>query len=464
MLPLSFAFLPLDSSHLPPIDDPNIVIPLYLRVDTLVHRSKTLTKSDISDFLEWEQDVLLYGYSWDLAALPRLRKLPLIQKLADIDPYRLARDNYYDIEVMSECVKKYGLLLACASKSLQDNKELVLHAINERPSAIEFASDSLKIDHDLIMACLTKDGLSLALFPESVSSQKEYAKVAVTQNGMALKYVKGSLNDDIELVEIACSKIGFALQFASVRLKKHERIVTKAILSEGNLEEWKETMQEDTPPSRQASNFMTIREMYQSHDRLFFERNQFIEFLTNPTMMPLDYADISLQNNTTLRDISAVTKRTLLEFGTSSRSRAVKRGRFEDVVGSAALPPLRRILPNALAPILKRQTGFEHVQEFIGPMPGIDLRELLGPQPSLKGISVGPVMRGGSEGGLEESKILLPPLPVFYPSSLVKSQPDISALISASLMGSSLEPSLMIQPITKPNPLADVVLLKFKDS
>lgn len=463
MLPTSFAFLPIDSSALAPNQDPNILIPLYLRVDKLLHQAKTLTKSDVSDFLEWEQDVLLYGYSWDLAALPRLRKLPLIQKLAGIDPYRLSRDNYYDIEVMRECVKKYGLLLACASKSLQDNKELVLISINERPSAIEFASDRLKLDHDVIMACLTKDGLTLALFPESIASQKEYAKFAVTQNGMALKYVKGSLEDDIELVDIACSKIGFALQFASTRLKKNERLVTRAILAEGSLEEWKENMQEDTPPSRQASNFMTIRQLYQSHDHLFFERSQFIEFLSNPTKMPLDYADISLQNNTTLRDISEVIKRTLLEFGINSRSRAVKRGRFEDAHEGATLPPLRRTMPNALAPVLKRQSGFEHVQEFIGPTPGIDLREFLGPKTLFPSMAKGPVEGGGSGGGVDGSSIPLPSLPVFYPISLVKPQPEISSQFLASLMGSSVDPS-MIQSITKANSCADIVLLKLKDS
>jgi len=91
-----------------------------------------------------------------------------------------------------------------------DDKEIALLAVGNDPSGsgedlmMEFVSDDLKKDRDVVMK-------------------------AVTTNGFSLAFVDESLQDDETVVTAAINENGRSLQFASPRLKKDRGIVMTAI-------------------------------------------------------------------------------------------------------------------------------------------------------------------------------------------------------------------------------------------
>lgn len=435
MPPIQIAFLSLDPLRPKPTTLPQEGIPLFLRIDLFIQDSHVIKPTDVSHLLEWEKDFFIHSNKWDLSACPRLEhKQDIIEQLAEIDPFRLAYANPSNLVVMKACVKRYGLLLACADPILQDNKELVLLAINERASSVQYASLRLKQDPDVILKALTQDGLTLALFPENITNQKEFAKHAIMQNGLSLKYVKGDLNDDYELVLLACTKIGFALQFASERLKKNEKIVLAAVTADGNVKQWCESVEEVRPGSRQALHFMSLRSLHRMQDLLFVDRLKFRQFLASPTKMPLEFADISLQNNGPLKDISEITSRTLQNYGTTTLLRAAKRARYEPVV-SETLSPIMPIERAALGTLSSTFTPrLEEAHDFIGPNPGIDLKDFIKPRHAIAKISYAELSSksalSGGGASLEHSIAIDPMLqPAF---SFVSSKPELSFSLATS--------------------------------
>lgn len=319
-------------------------------------------KSFFKDFLEWEKDILMFGEVWDLDAMPRLKAKPeLIDKLSDVNPFKLAKDNPYNEYAIASACSKYGLLLSFACPELQNSKDIALKAINERASSVQYVSHRLKQDPDIIRICLTKDGLSLNLFPATIASQLEWAALAVSQNGLALKYVKGDLKKNKELVKVAVSNNGYALQFASEELQNDFEIVEAAINFGGRPKEWVDRCLEPRPASVMSELFLDLRMHNLRFDPLFSQRLEFVNMLNGLQCMPLDFAHHGLKSHPDL--IAQSTKR------------------YEELTGLAKeRSAKKRCIDTSLKPIAERANivQVKKDQEFIGPMPGIDLRDFLG--------------------------------------------------------------------------------------
>lgn len=80
-----------------------------------------------------------------------------------------------------------------ASKQLQNNKDLVLVAVETDGTMLEFASEQLQDDKDVVM-------------------------IAVTDEGCSLEFVSDRLKDDDDVVSAAISNSSEALRYSSTRL------------------------------------------------------------------------------------------------------------------------------------------------------------------------------------------------------------------------------------------------------
>ncbi|HRW58162.1 MAG TPA: DUF4116 domain-containing protein [Chlamydiales bacterium] len=144
--------------------------------------------------------------------------------------------------------------LKSITSSLQDDKEVVLAAVKRKPSNIEFASERLQNDIDILrvaisgyylqaMKFITSRETALAmvkLYPQkffshankSFSDDKDLMKIgmrSMRKGWRCFIYASERLKDDDELVSIAIRQDGSALKYASERLRDDEETVLAAV-------------------------------------------------------------------------------------------------------------------------------------------------------------------------------------------------------------------------------------------
>jgi len=162
--------------------------------------------------------------------------------------------NNKDKKEVLAAVKKFGLALEYADKSLQKDKAIVLAAVKQDGYALGYADKSLRKDRAIVLAAVKQDGSALQFADKSLRKDKaivlaaikqyihalEYADkslqkdkaivlVVVKQDGQALQYADKSLQKDTAIVLAAVKQDGLALEFASVSLRKDKEVVIAAI-------------------------------------------------------------------------------------------------------------------------------------------------------------------------------------------------------------------------------------------
>ena len=104
-------------------------------------------------------------------------------------------------------------------------------AVAQKGDALQFASEELKNDREIVMAAMVKLYHNLKL--GRVNTLKEVVMAAVTQNGDALRYASNELENDKEIVMAAVAQKGRALEYASEELKNDKEIVMAAVTQDG---------------------------------------------------------------------------------------------------------------------------------------------------------------------------------------------------------------------------------------
>lgn len=124
-----------------------------------------------------------------------------------------------------------GWVLEYASNRLKDNKEVVLAAISNDEYALRYASDRLKDDKEIVLASVRSHGNSLKFASQRLQDDKEVVVVAVSEflSGTSLRFASERLRDDKEVVVAAISTEAEALEFASERLKDDSEIILSAV-------------------------------------------------------------------------------------------------------------------------------------------------------------------------------------------------------------------------------------------
>ena len=124
-----------------------------------------------------------------------------------------------------------GWVLEYASNRLKDNKEVVLAAVSNDEYVLYYASERLKDDKEIVLASVRRHGNSLKFASARLQDDKEVVVVAVSGflSGSSLEFASERLRDNKEVVIAAISTEADALKFASERLKDDSEIVLSAV-------------------------------------------------------------------------------------------------------------------------------------------------------------------------------------------------------------------------------------------
>ena len=93
-----------------------------------------------------------------------------------------------------------------------------------RPTALEYASEELKNDKEIVLAAVTPStyrerGWVAVYASEEMRKDKDIMMAAVTNHGRALEYASEELRDDKEIVLAAVKNNGNSDLYASIRLQ-----------------------------------------------------------------------------------------------------------------------------------------------------------------------------------------------------------------------------------------------------
>lgn len=183
-------------------------------------------------------------------------------------PYKAVKNNPDNYDVVFASVKEIGHALNWASDRLKADKDIVLEAIYSTPMAFAAAHPTLRTDSELVELVLQKTPQILCHMPEQITSNKDMISHAIFHHGYALTWASEDLKEDKYLVEkafknmkyldegydvqdktiqdiyIAASKKNIdALSYASDALKDDSKIVFEALgsiklLSKNSIQEY----------------------------------------------------------------------------------------------------------------------------------------------------------------------------------------------------------------------------------
>ena len=104
-------------------------------------------------------------------------------------------------------------------------REEWLEKVKEDGNALQYVSDELKNDREIVLAAVRNNGCALGYVSDELKNDREFVLAAVRQNGWVLFYVSDELRNDKEILLAAVRQNGYALEYASDTLKGVKEIV-----------------------------------------------------------------------------------------------------------------------------------------------------------------------------------------------------------------------------------------------
>ena len=138
-----------------------------------------------------------------------------------------------DKELVLMAVQQDGLELQFASPELRRDKDIVLAAVQHNGQALRFAGPELRNTKEIILAAVQQDGSALRYASPELRNTKPIVMTAVVQHGLTLEYASKELQNDKDIVLTAIQQHGCALQYASDSLKNDKDIVLAAVIQNG---------------------------------------------------------------------------------------------------------------------------------------------------------------------------------------------------------------------------------------
>jgi hypothetical protein len=160
-----------------------------------------------------------------------------------------------DEDVIREVVNSRGILLEYASQNLRNNVDIVMTALKNDKNALYYGNISetllqeksfnrmllelsfnlkdfkCELDHDFILEAIKKNPFDVKDLPIEYQTDRVIAMEAVERNGIALKFLSEEFCEDQEIVMKAVSNQGNALMYASFNLKRDKQIILCAVKS-----------------------------------------------------------------------------------------------------------------------------------------------------------------------------------------------------------------------------------------
>jgi hypothetical protein len=136
-------------------------------------------------------------------------------------------------DIVLIAVQSNGLALSFASENLQNDKQVVLPAVQRYGLALEYASDDLKSDKEVVLAAVQGYGQALEFASFDLKNDKDVVLAAVKQKGRSLSYASDALRNEPEVVLAAVREAGQALYYASDYMKCNKEVLLAAVKQDG---------------------------------------------------------------------------------------------------------------------------------------------------------------------------------------------------------------------------------------
>lgn len=139
--------------------------------------------------------------------------------------------------------KLYASLPAAVKRSSSLVRQLIEHAVQNRPQYLRHLPDTLRSDRALALAAVANDGLALQYVKGDVKKDREAVLTAVGQNGSALRHAPKQFRCDPEVVLRAlsakhCTGDHSPLKYADVAVRRtmgaDEAYAKLAVAQEGS--------------------------------------------------------------------------------------------------------------------------------------------------------------------------------------------------------------------------------------
>ena len=126
-------------------------------------------------------------------------------------------------------------VLATLPLDLRGDRSVVVEALAQHGGALQYASDELRADPDIVLAAIRPGGTALELMHahQGLRANRSFMLRAVSRAGRSLRSAAAVLRSDRVLVVAAVAQDGAALSYASDELKADREVVLAALASSG---------------------------------------------------------------------------------------------------------------------------------------------------------------------------------------------------------------------------------------
>jgi hypothetical protein len=138
-----------------------------------------------------------------------------------------------DEDIAAMACFKDGRNLEFVPKPLQDDYNyIVINAIRQNGSSLQYASDRMKATKKVVMDAVANDPHALMFAAKHLKADEDVIQLAMSIDPFVLKYLPYMFKNDAGIVYNAIRRNGSSLQYASDRLKAIKHVVMAAIAND----------------------------------------------------------------------------------------------------------------------------------------------------------------------------------------------------------------------------------------
>ena len=118
--------------------------------------------------------------------------------------------------------------------SMADSREALMVQLSQdslAALALQFASEEMKGDRQVVMTAVSQNGLALCYATEEMKGDRQVVMTAMSENWGALQYATEEMKGDRQIVMTAASRNGYALHFATAELRGDVAMIEHALAS-----------------------------------------------------------------------------------------------------------------------------------------------------------------------------------------------------------------------------------------
>ena len=167
-------------------------------------------------------------------------------------------------EFIDPTFTQYETFMSNLTENARDNKEVMLAAINENGSAFKYGSERMRSDKELLNLALERYSYDFPLEYASPALQndKEIILKAMNKNSENIKFASPEIRNDPEVVMESIKSNGSNFKYASYELKNNKDFILSALLENTNIYSYIPESQKENTTSSKDLILKVLKENY----------------------------------------------------------------------------------------------------------------------------------------------------------------------------------------------------------